>query len=89
MLYIISDPSKNGVKDMIQKNPDYAPYLYRENVDKFLSFAAEIHIEKFLAKYLEDGCYVIDKVTKEEKLPTGPSFNNTVSYIKRHDAVFS
>jgi len=71
---------------MIKTNPDYVPY--RENVDKFLSCAKEIHVDKFLAKYLKDGCYVIDKETKEERLPTGPSFANTVSYIKRHDAVF-
>jgi len=67
---------------MIQTNPDYVPY--RENIDKFLSFEEEIHVDKFLAKYLEDRCYVIDQVTKKERLPTGPSFNNTVSYIKRH-----
>ena len=44
-------------EDMIQMKPDYVPY--GENIDQFLSFAEEKHVNKFLAKYLKAGCYVI------------------------------
>lgn len=88
----MSDKTKSDDKGRIKKmkkvfvaisKVDNSFSKWENNMVQFVKLASHEDLDRFLGKFLKAGCFVEDRKTKEEKLPTGATFNTLVSFVKR------
>ena len=56
---------------------------YKGDITGFFNYATLDEVDQFLAKYIKAGCFVKNRQTGEDKLPTGPTFHNQLAFLKR------